>query len=159
MAETAATSEAVAGSGAEMGSRMAAAELAGHDSERSPTRRRLRPRSAVTSGRQMFVQGDPNSAWSRRYYDLFTGHISDLGGKDACSEAQLSIARRCTTLECELERLEAALSRGEPVNLDEFGRAASHLRRLLETLGVERRPRDVTPSNLPAYLRSIGAEP
>jgi hypothetical protein len=32
-----------------------------------------------------------------------------------------------------------------------YGRIASHLRRILETLGVERRPRDVTPS-LQSYL-------
>jgi hypothetical protein len=32
-----------------------------------------------------------------------------------------------------------------------YGRIASHVRRILETLGVERRPRDVTPS-LQSYL-------
>jgi hypothetical protein len=36
------------------------------------------------------------------------------------------------------------LSRSEAVNLDAYGRAASHLRRLFETLGLERRLKDVT---------------
>jgi len=113
---------------------------------------RKRPRSAVTSGRKLFVQGNPNSAWSRRYYDLCVGHISDLGGKDILSEAQLSLIRRASAIECELERLDAALSLGEAVNLDEYGRATSHLRRLFETLGLERRSPTVGEPSLAEYL-------
>jgi hypothetical protein len=44
---------------------------------------------------------------------------------------------------------------GEPVDLDVFTRSASHLRRIFETLGVERRPRDVTPDPL-EYAKSYG---
>jgi hypothetical protein len=36
------------------------------------------------------------------------------------------------------------MSLGEEINLDSYGRAASHLRRILETLGLERKARDVT---------------
>jgi hypothetical protein len=103
-------------------------------------------RSAVTSGRQLFIGGDPNSAWSRRYADIVVSHISDLGGADLLSEAQFSLIRRAAAIECELERLDARLSAGEPVDLDSYGRCAGHLRRLFETIGVERKPRDVTPS-------------
>jgi hypothetical protein len=74
------------------------------------------------------------------------GHVSDLGGADFLSEAQFSLIRRAAAIECELERLDARLSVGEPVDLDSYGRCAGHLRRLFETIGVERRPRDVTPS-------------
>jgi hypothetical protein len=38
------------------------------------------------------------------------------------------------------------MSQGEQVDLDRYGRAASHLRRLLETLGLERKPRDIGPT-------------
>ena len=44
------------------------------------------------------------------------------------------------------------LSRSVAVNLDAYGGAASHLRRLFETLGVERRLKDVTPDPL-TYAR------
>jgi hypothetical protein len=109
------------------------------------TSRAQRPRSAVTSGRQLFIEGDPNSAWSRRYHDLVVGHCNDIGpGPDRLSEAQLSLVRRAAAIECELERLDALLSTGAEVNLDSYGRAASHLRRLFETLGLERKARDVT---------------
>jgi hypothetical protein len=117
----------------------------------NPTRRRTRKGSAVTSGRRLLNGGDPNSAWSRRYRDLMAGHISDLGGQDQLSVAQLSLCRRAAALENELERLEAKLSNGDDVDLDRYGRAASHLRRLLETLGLRRVPRDVTPT-LRSYL-------
>jgi hypothetical protein len=112
---------------------------------RTPSRAR-RPRSAVTSGRQLFIEGNPNSAWSRRFHDLVLGHVSDLGGADLLSEAQFSLIRRAAAIECELERLDARLSAGEPVDLDSYGRCAGHLRRRFETLGVERRARDVTPT-------------
>jgi hypothetical protein len=113
---------------------------------RAPSRAR-RPRSAITSGRQLFYGGDANSAWSRRFHDLVLGHIHDISaglGANVLSDAQLSLIRRAGALECELERLDAMLSRGEEVNLDSYGRAASHLRRLFEVLGLERKMRDVT---------------
>jgi hypothetical protein len=114
-------------------------------------RRRTRKESGVTSGRRLLDGGNWNTPWSRRYRDLMAGHISDLGGKDLLSVAQLSLCRRAAALEVELERLEAKLSNGEEVDLDRYGRAASHLRRLLETLGLRRVPRDVTPT-LRSYL-------
>jgi hypothetical protein len=112
---------------------------------RAPSRAK-RPRSAVTSGRQLFIAGDPRSAWSRRFHDLVVGHVSDLGGADILSEAQFSLIRRAAAIECELERLDARLSVGDAVDMDSYARVAGHLRRLFETLGLERRPRDVAPS-------------
>jgi hypothetical protein len=117
----------------------------------APAARAPRQRSAVTNGRRMFVDGDGNSAWSRRYRDLIAGHVADLGGMPALSEAQLSLVKRASAIECELEQQEGKLSQGEEINLDEFTRAASHLRRIFETVGIERRPRDVT-HDLTAYL-------
>jgi hypothetical protein len=60
--------------------------------------KKRRPGSAVTSGRKLFIGGDPNSAWSRRYRDLCGGLISDLGGRDMLSQAQLSLCRRAAAL-------------------------------------------------------------
>jgi hypothetical protein len=125
--------------------RMNGSETPGRLRQRAPSRAK-RPRSAVTSGRQLFIDGDPRSAWSRRFHDLVLGHVSDLGGADLLSEAQFSLIRRAAAIECELERLDARLSVGELVDMDSYGRCASHLRRLFETLGVERKSRDVTPT-------------
>jgi hypothetical protein len=98
-----------------------------------------RQRSAVTNNRRMFVEGDGNSAWSRRFRDLVAGHVSDLGGKDMLSETQLSLVRRASAIECELEQMEGKLSKGEQVDLDLFTRT----RRVFEVLGIERKPRPV----------------
>jgi hypothetical protein len=103
-------------------------------------------RSKVTNGRNLFVDSDGRGAWARRFRDLCTLHIEDLGGSLVLSEAQGSLIRRAATLEVELERLEGRLAKGEDVDLDAYSRAAGHLRRILETLGIERRKRDVTPS-------------
>src|SRR5260370_1200840 len=125
---------------------MSAVEAATDTQDRppAPIRRRKRPRSAVTSGRQQFITGNPNSAWARRFHDLIQGHVSDLGGRLAMSQAQLALAKRAAGLECELEQMEGRMSQGEEINLDSYGRAASRLRRLLEVRGVERKARDVT---------------
>jgi hypothetical protein len=107
----------------------------------------MRPRSAVTSGRKLFVEGDPNSAWSRRYHDLVVGHATDLGGYDTLSNAQMSLIRRAAAIEAELERLDSLMSRGEEVDMDSYARVAGHLRRLFETLGLKRQPR-LVPNNV-----------
>ena len=103
-----------------------------------------RQRSAVTNGRRLFVQGDGNSAWSRRYRDLIVGHLSDLGGRAAMTEAKISLIKRASAIELELEQAEGRLSMGVEIDLDQYVRAAGHLRRLLETLGIERVARPVT---------------
>jgi hypothetical protein len=59
------------------------------------------------------------------------------------SEAQRSLIKRARAIELELEQAEGRLSMGEQVDLDTFGRAASHLRRLFEVLGIGRKCRDV----------------
>ena len=60
------------------------------------------------------------------------------------SEAQLALCKRAAGLECELEQMEGRMSQGIEVDLDRYGRAASHLRRILETLGLRRHAVDVT---------------
>jgi hypothetical protein len=63
-----------------------------------------------------------------------------MGGRGVVSEAQISLTCRAASIGVEPERMEGRLSKGEAVDLDAFRRAAGHLRRILETLGVERRP-------------------
>src|SRR5262245_34925760 len=106
-------------------------------------------RSRVTNGKALFAQGgDGRGPWARRMRDVIELHISDLGGIEAASEAQKSIIRRAATLTIELERLEAKFSAGKAfdTDLDMYQRCSNSLRRLLEAVGIQRRPRDVTPS-------------
>jgi hypothetical protein len=119
-------------------------ELAVSESGLTQAKRPRRKSSAVSSGRRMFVHGDASSAWSRRYRDIVAGHVSDLGGRSALSEAEISLIKRVSTLELECEQFEGQLSMGQVIDLDLFQRMTNSLRRTLETLGIERKPRDVT---------------
>jgi hypothetical protein len=120
-----------------------------------PTRR-----SRVTNGKQLYVElRDKNSLVSRRLFDLITIHTADLGGADACSEAEKALIRRAAMLTLQLELLEQRWARngGEASekSLNSYAKATGGLRRVLQTLmpDLKRRPRDVTP-NLRSYLRS-----
>ena len=114
--------------------------------------RKRRPRSAVTSGRKLLNLADPNSAFARRYHDLMRAHAADLGGADRLSEGQKTLIRRAASISIICEEMEAKLSAGIEIDVDKFTRSASHLRRILETLGLQRVSKDVT--DIRTYLAS-----
>ena len=116
-----------------------------------------RCRSAKTNNSRTFVDGDGRGPWARRWRDLQALYADDLGGASSLSEFQSGLIATAATLRCELERLEGKLSLGEDINLDVFGRLAGHYRRIVETLGIERRKRDVTPT-LDQYLAQRARE-
>ena len=103
-------------------------------------------RSRVTTGRAIFAKADGRGPWGRRFRDLLHLHCDDLGGFNSLSECQLSLVRRMSALEIELERMEGELAEGRDVDLDAYGRLSGHLRRIIETLGVTRVHKDVTPT-------------
>ena len=109
----------------------------------APTAKNARLRSRVTNGKAAFVSGDGRSPWARRWRDLIELHVADLGGVAALSEAQRSLVKRAATIECELEQVEGRLSLGKAQDLATYATAAAHLRRLFESLGLERRARDM----------------
>jgi hypothetical protein len=112
----------------------------------SPKLRHKRNRSKVTNGKRMFVEGHGWSPWARRWRDLIEIHSNDLSAGDPTllSEAQRSLVKRAATLEIELEQVEGRLSMGKAQDLATYATAASHLRRIFETLGLDRKQRDVT---------------
>nr|WMC95377.1 hypothetical protein RAR13_18605 [Aminobacter aminovorans] len=100
----------------------------------------------------MFVEGDGNSPWARRWRDLVALHADDIGGAETLSEAQMSLCKRVATIEVELEQMDGKLSMGQSVDLDAYTRASGHLRRILDSLGIARKQKDVTP-DFHAYIR------
>ena len=116
-----------------------------------------RHRSAVTNGKRLHVVHPGDTAWARRFKDVLAEITSDLGGADMLSEGQRQLARRIATISLACERMEGEAARGEPINLELYGRLTDRLGRALQRLGLERKPRDVTPS-LAEYLASLQAE-
>jgi hypothetical protein len=119
-------------------------------------------RSAVTNGRLFAaVIRDGRSGWSRRMQDVLSLHISDLGGEDIVSSAERSIIRRIATISTELEWIEqqfAASSTGPSAEqLDVYLRGSNSLRRLLESIGLKRVPREV--ESLSQYLQRAHQSP
>jgi hypothetical protein len=81
----------------------------------------------------------------------------DLGGIDYTSAAERSIIRRASTMTVELEQLEAkfALAGEADANeLDFYARVAANLRRMLEAIGLQRRPKTIP--DLDTFLVSKG---
>ena len=106
-------------------------------------------KSAITNGNKLLPGVDGRSPWVRRAKDLINAHLSDLGGRDNTSVAEQSLVRRAATMTVELEALEAKFAQAghASVNdLDLYSRTASNLRRIFESLGLERRPRNITPT-------------
>jgi hypothetical protein len=76
-------------------------------------------------------------------------HLSDLGGERSASEAEKAIVRRTACLIVELEQLARKFALNgcaSSAQLLEYGRASNTLRRLLEAVGLQRKPRDDTES-------------
>lgn len=115
---------------------------------------KLNGRSKITNGTRLLPTVDGRSLWARRLRDFINLYQQDRGGADVLTTAEQSMIRRISTLQVELEHLEIKFAGNGEATADElplYGRTANTLRRLTETIGIERRPRDVT--TLDQYLR------
>jgi len=119
-------------------------------------------RSALTNGTVLLHDLDHRSAWAKRLRDLINAFESDLGHRDQMSEAQVVLVRRCAMLTLQLELIEQkwANNDGEasPDQLHRYQSCSNSLRRISESLGLNRgrRPRPVeSPLE---YARRLEAE-
>ncbi len=100
-------------------------------------------RTKVANGKQLLApEGDPHSWWARRFGEILALRLDDLGGGDILSEAQVSLSKRASAMEVELERFEAALSTGAEVNMNDYATVVNSLSRVLEKLGLKREKRN-----------------
>jgi len=101
--------------------------------------RKPEARSAVSNGRKLFFPGaDGRSATARRFRDLYAALCDDLGGIDALTEMQKSLARRAASLSVSCEQCEADQISGRPFARLEYSQMAGSLARILARLGLER---------------------
>ncbi len=108
-------------------------------------------RSALTNGRQLVPGAVHRSPKMQPLRDLVIEHEQDLGGSDYVSTSERRVVRRAAMLTFQLERLDARFMRKKDgtaslTDFETYQRGTNTLRRTLETLGLQRRQRDVTPT-------------
>ncbi len=112
-------------------------------------------RTQVANGTALLApEGDARGWWGRRYAEILALRLDDLGGGELLSEGQISLAKRATTLEVELERQDADLSQGKDVDLKIYSDVTGQLVRVLNTLGLDRITKVVDHNLTADYLAS-----
>ena len=95
---------------------------------------------------------DGRSAIARRFRDLVDAIISDMGGDEVISEGQRQLARRSAALSVQCEQIEAIMANGGPIDLNDYVRLVNALNRVLGSIGLKRRMKDVTPKGIRARM-------
>jgi hypothetical protein len=94
----------------------------------------------------------------RRARELVSSIQADLGGIDQLSEGSRQLVRRAAVLGVYIENCEAQWLAGQEVALGDYLSAINSQRRVLTTIGLERRARDVTTPTLEEIADEIAAE-
>ena len=115
-------------------------------------------KSRITNGRELLPDVDGRSAIARRYRDIASAIVIDQGGSDQCSEARKQLIRRFAACAVLAEQLESRLANGEQIDIQEHATLSSTLVRLAAKIGIDRVPRDVSPT-LGDYLNALPDEP
>ena len=112
-------------------------------------------RSAVSNGRRLHVIPPGDTKWARRFRDVLSEILSDLGS-EGLSEGQRQLARRCATIAIACERMEGEAAADHAIDLDAYGTLTDRLGRCFQRLGLKRQARDISqPPSVPAYLEHV----
>lgn len=112
-------------------------------------------RTRVGNGSAVLDGVDGRSVVFRRYREILAQLTSDMGGDP--SEAQQQIARRAAMLAIWCEGEDTKAAKGQAIDIGAYTTASNSLRRLLESIGLERRARNVTPT-IKEYMARKAAE-
>jgi hypothetical protein len=90
---------------------------------------------------------------TKKAFAIKRGIFSDLGGEDRLSTAERQLAQRAAMLGAICEDLEARWVRGDKIDHPTYHAAVNTQRRVLTSLGLARKLRDITPGDdLQSYL-------
>ena len=118
---------------------------------RPPEERKSHGRSRLTNKKDLLPNVDGRTIIYRRFRDIASQVASDQGGLEELSEARLQLIRRFSAACVLAEQMEAALARGEEIDVERHALLCSTLTRLAQRIGIDRRARNITPS-LSQYL-------
>ena len=104
--------------------------------------------------------GSGRTAWKRSVQKTSQAMAEHLGGADFISEPEAIVIRRIAVFEAEMQIMEEKINQNRQQNLpmdekflDLYSRLANAQRRFLETVGMKRTPKDVTPT-LSEYIEA-----
>ncbi len=87
---------------------------------------------------------DRRTAAAQRALQLVDAIGTDLGGSDRLSECTRMLIQRAAVLNTFIESCEVQWLAGQPIELGDYLAAVNNQRRVIQTIGLERLPRDVT---------------
>jgi hypothetical protein len=111
-----------------------------------------RQKSRITNHQDLLPGLDGRSGTARRFRDLVSAYVADMGGLDQCSEIKIGLLRRLAATTVQAEMIEARMVNGEAVDVSTLCTLASTAMRLSSRLGLERQAR-VVGSTLGEILR------
>lgn len=117
-------------------------------------------RTRLSNGKQLFLESsvDGRSLIARRFRDLQSDIVSDLGGASEISEAEMALVRRAVTLIVYCEMFESRMAETGKLDSEAYLPCVNALAKLLNALGLKRRPRQVGPSPLEGYHAANGSQ-
>jgi len=92
--------------------------------------RHKKARSEVTNHADLLPGLDGRSSAARRFRDLVSAYLADMGGLDQCSEIKLGLLRRLAATTVQAELLEARMVNGEAVDVATLCTLSSTVMRL-----------------------------
>jgi hypothetical protein len=101
---------------------------------------------------------DLRTAAAQTAHALIAALVNDLGGADRLSAGELQLVTRAALTGAIVADFEARWVAGQQVALADYLAAVNVQRRVLATLGLQRRPRDTTPT-LDQYLETRSKTP
>jgi hypothetical protein len=129
-----------------------------------PTNRSLPRRKPVRTGKVVLKtldHLDGRTLAARRAHELIRAISRDLTGEDnsnQLSEGTRQLVQRAAMLGAMVESNEACWLSGDTVDLALYFSALNNQRRILVTLGLDRRAKDVTPPTVEAYLAHMAKQ-
>lgn len=117
-------------------------------------------RTRLSNGKQLFLESsvDGRSLIARRFRDLQSDIISDLGGASEISEAEMALVRRAVTLIVYCEMFESRMAETGKLDSESYLPCVNALAKLLNALGLKRRPRQVGRSPLEGYHAATASQ-
>lgn len=123
------------------------------DTDRTESTNRVEVKSVGKARLLTLADLDRRTSAYRETAKLIDELEEDLGGRDRLSTAERQLIQRAAVLGAMLEDQEVSWIGGKSLDVATYCTGINAQRRVLETIGLRRRARDITPS-LSAYLRT-----